>query len=116
MIIIYLLVIGYLSVFAGGCCAVMIGPTLILRRLGLAKMSLAAALAVTTALTVDYLYNWDGIEYPHWIYGLPTYLFPLTFLTGLVAIGMGFMAVVEQAAGDGEARPQPPPRLRAPSG
>ena len=72
-----------------GCCAVMIVPAAILAKIGFGKASLLVALASTSALVVDYQYNWDAISYPHWLVGLPTWLFPFTFPAGLVGVAVG---------------------------
>jgi hypothetical protein len=73
----------------------MIAPSIALARMGYAKSSLVVALVSTSALVVDYLYNWDGITYPYWLLGAFTWLFPFTFLAGLGAIGVGLKAILD---------------------
>ena len=77
-------------------CAMMIVPTIALSRLGYAKTSLAVAIATTSAVLLDYLFNWDSVRYPHWLFGAPTWLFPLTFLVGLGAIGVAFKSILDR--------------------
>ncbi len=79
-----------------GCCFLMIGPTIILWRLGYPRTAFAVAAATTSALLLDYLYNWEGLSYPHWLMSAPTELFPLTFLCGVFAIGIGIKATLDR--------------------
>ena len=77
----------------------MIVPTVALSRLGYAKSSLVVAVATTSALVIDYAYNWEGLRYPHWLLSAPTWLFPLTLLVGMAAIGVALRAILDRMYG-----------------
>ena len=116
MLAFWFTLLAVLTVLLVGSCAVMLVPTIVLRPFGHAILSLAAALATTAGLAIDTFYNWDGITYPHWILGIPTAMFLFTFPAGLIGIGLGIMAVIDQAAGDGMADAELAARLPRPEG
>ncbi|MEA1013683.1 hypothetical protein [Sphingosinicella sp. LY1275] len=53
-------------------------------------------MATAAALTIDHLYNWEGLSYPHFLLGGVTDFFPLTILFALGAIAIGFSACLER--------------------
>ncbi|MGK6321337.1 hypothetical protein [Sphingomonas sp. DT-204] len=87
---------AFVIVYITICCLVIVGPTYLLARLGYAKTSFVVALVTASALTIDYIYNWDGISYPHWFLSGPTALFPLTILVAAGAVAIGFMACLKR--------------------
>ena len=89
-----LLILGGLLILVASC-AVMIGPTMALCRFGHSKMALALAITTTSALVLDYGFNWESVRYPHWLFGAPTWLFPLTFLVGVGAIGAALKSILD---------------------
>ena len=88
-----LILAGLLIIVAS--CAVMIGPTMALCRFGHGKTALTVAIANTSALVLDYRLNWESFRYPHWLFGAPTWLFPLTFLVGVAAIGAALKSILD---------------------
>ena len=92
MLILILAAVGIIV----GSCAVMIAPTVALSRMGYAKTSLAVAAATTSALILDYVCNWEAFRYPHWLLGAPTWLFPLTLLFGIGAIGVALKTIFDR--------------------
>lgn len=78
------------------CCLAILAPAYLLARLGFARTSLGVALVTAAALTIDHLYNWEGLSYPHFLLGGVTDFFPLTILFALGAIAIGFSACLER--------------------
>jgi hypothetical protein len=66
---------------------------------GYAKTAFALGIATASALTVDYLYNWPDMTYPHWALGGLTGFYPFTIFGAGAGVAIGFWAWADRWGG-----------------
>ena len=75
--------------------AVTILPVLLFNYLNKPIWGLICALVTVVGATVDYLYNWSGIEYPTIFLGIFASVYPLTLAVGGLAIALALNKLFE---------------------
>lgn len=71
-------------------------PNILLARFGYARCSLIVAITMTIGLNVDFFYNFSWLRYPHWLMGLPTFVYPLSMAFAIGAVLLGIKACAEK--------------------
>jgi hypothetical protein len=79
----------------GPVLAATVLPVLMFNYLNKPIWGLTCALITVAGATVDYLYNWSGIEYPIIFLGIFASVYPLTLAVGGLAIALALNKIFE---------------------